>query len=33
MYELDLLEARDVRLAQAWLGDLHDAGYEFPAVH
>jgi hypothetical protein len=30
LYELDILEARDVALAQAWLSDLLHVGYEFP---
>ena len=31
LFELDILEERDVLLAQAWLHDLLRLGYEFPA--
>jgi len=30
LYELEILEDRDVRLVQAWLADLVSVGYAFP---
>ena len=32
MYEMDILGASDVKLAQAWVGDLLRLGYKFPAI-
>ena len=32
MYELNIVGAKDVALAQAWISDLLRLGYRFPAV-
>ena len=33
MYQLGIVEAPDIRLAQAWVEDLDACGYEWPQVH
>ena len=32
MYEIGVIEASDVSLAQAWIADLHAVGYRFPSL-